>query len=106
MFTKPMTTPKALLVALGLFASGVAFANSSEPTYQYLPPDVLKANIETSLNTHQIDTTQLDIQVDDKGIVNASGDVASKEQAENITKIIRDTQSVYAVFGKFVYPQP
>ena len=106
MFTKSFTASKTLLVALGLFASSVAFANNSEPTYQYLPPDVLKANIETSLNSHQIDTTQLDIQVDDKGIVNASGDVTSKEQAENITKIIQDTQSVYAVFGKFVYPQP
>ena len=106
MFTKSFTAQKSLIVALGLFASSVAFANAAEPTYQYLPPDVLKANIETSLNTHQIDTTKLDIQVDDKGIVNASGDVESKAQAESITKIIQDTQSVYAVFGKFVYPQP
>lgn len=113
MFIKSFTAHKTMLVALGLLASSYAFANiganagmnASEPIYHYQPAEVVKANIESALNNHQIDTTQLDIQVDEKGIVNASGEVASRDEADNITKIIQGTESVYAVFGKFVYPK-
>ncbi len=113
MFTKSFTASKTLLVALGLVVSTFAFANNaanknvnaSEPIYDYQPAEVVKANIEAALSNQQIDTTQLDIQVDEKGIVNASGEVASRDEADNITKIIQNTESVYAVFGKFVYPK-
>lgn len=99
-----MFLQKSLFVALSLVAASAAFANQSEPMYQYLPADVVKQNIEATLNQHQIDATHLDIQIDDQGIVNASGNVESKEQADNITKIIQESQAVYAVFGKFIYP--
>lgn len=113
MLTKLVTTQKSWLVALGLLASSYAFANTgantalnaSEPIYHYQPAEVVKANIEAALNSQQIDTTQLEIQVDEKGVVNASGEVASRADADNITKIIQGTESVYAVFGKFVYPK-
>lgn len=113
MLTKLITTQKSWLVALGLLASSYAFANTganaavnaSEPIYHYRPAEVVKANIEAALNSQQIDTTQLEIQVDEKGVVNASGEVASRADADNITKIIQGTESVYAVFGKFVYPK-
>lgn len=101
-----MLMQKSLLLALGLVATGAAFASQNEPMYQYLPAGVLKQNIEATLNQHQIDASQLDIQIDDQGIVNASGHVASKQEADNITKIIQNSQAVYAVFGKFIYPQP
>ncbi len=99
-----MFMQKSLLVALGLVAATTAFATQSEPMYQYLPADVVKQNIEATLSQHQIDASRLDIQIDDRGIVNASGNVESKEQADSITKIIQDSQAVYAVFGKFIYP--
>lgn len=113
MLKKLVTTQKPLLVALGLLASSYAFANTvtnpavnaSEPIYHYQPAEVVKANIETALNNQQIDASQLDIQVDDKGVVSASGEVASRAEGDNITKIIQGTESVYAVFGKFVYPK-
>jgi osmotically-inducible protein OsmY len=97
---------KSLLIGLGLVATSFAFANQSEPIYQYLPAEELKQNIEAALSQQQIDPSHLDIQIDDKGVVNASGSVESKEQADNITKIIQGTPSVYAVFAKFLHPQP
>jgi len=101
-----MFIQKSLFVTLGLLATSGAFANLNEPIYQYLPAGVLKQNIQATLSQHQIDVSQLDIQIDEQGIVNASGNVESKQQADNITKIIQDSQAVYAVFGKFIYPQP
>lgn len=99
-----MFMQKSLLVTLGLVAASAAFATQSEPMYQYLPADVVKQNIEATLSQHQIDASQLELQIDEQGIVNASGNVESKEQADNITKIIQNSQAVYAVFGKFIYP--
>jgi hypothetical protein len=101
-----MFMQKPLFVTLGLLAASTAFANQSEPMYQYLPAEVVKQNIETTLSQHQIDASNLDIQIDSQGIVNASGNVGSKQEAENITKIIQDSQAVYGVFGKFIYPEP
>jgi osmotically-inducible protein OsmY len=101
---------QSLMFALGLMATSAVFANpavknQSEPIYNYLPAEELKVNVESALSANQIDVSNLDIQVDEKGVVNASGNVESKQQADNITKIIKDTQSVYMVFGRFVYPQ-
>ena len=99
-----MFMQKSLLLALGLVAASAAFSAQSDPMYQYLPADVLKQNIEATLSQHQIDASQLDIQTNDQGIVNVSGNVESKAQADNITNIIQNSQAVYAVFGKFIYP--
>jgi ABC-type transport system involved in multi-copper enzyme maturation permease subunit len=79
-------------------------AKTSEATYNYLPIEVVQKNIQDTLLAHQIDASGLEIQVDDKGVVNASGHVASKEEADNIVKMIQANEGVYAVFGRFVHP--
>ncbi|OYY49786.1 MAG: hypothetical protein B7X95_09990 [Methylophilaceae bacterium 17-44-8] len=97
---------RTFMLALGLAAVNVVFANQSEPMYNYVSPDVLKQKVELALSEHQVDASQLDIQFDEKGMVNASGKVDSKQQADNITQIIKNTESVYMVYGRFIYPQP
>jgi osmotically-inducible protein OsmY len=96
---------RSFMLALGLAATSAVFANQSEPIYNYVPADVLKQKVELALSEQQIDTSNLVMQFDEKGVVNASGNVESKSQADNITQIIKETESVYMVFGKFVYPQ-
>lgn len=97
---------KSLFAGLALVFASTAFANTDidDVTYDYMPADALKASIQESLSAQQIDYSNLEIDVDDKGTVNVSGDVTSKEAAKAITKAIKEKQGVYMLYSKLNYP--
>ncbi len=97
---------KSLLAGLALVFASTAFANTDVDgvTYDYIPADALKSSIQDSLSAQQIDYSNLEIDVDDKGTVNVSGNVTSKEAANAITKVIKEKQGVYMLFSRLNYP--
>ena len=97
---------KSLLAGLALVFASTAFADVDVDgvTYDYIPADTLKASIQQSLSAQQIDYSNLEIDVDDKGTVNVSGDVPSKQAANAITKVIKEKQGVYMLYSKLNYP--
>ena len=97
---------KALLAALGLVFASAAFASPTSSTYHYYPADALKNNIQTALTEQQIDISGLEIVTDEQGAVSVEGEVASKQVAETIAKVIDQKEGVYSAFTRLVYPQP
>ena len=95
---------KALLAGLGLVFASAAFADHASSTYHYYPADELKSSIQSSLTEQQIDVSALEIKVDEVGAVSAEGDVASKEAADSIAKVITEKEGVYSVYTRLVYP--
>ncbi len=104
--TQNIFSVKSLLAGLTLMFASTAFANTDigTVTYDYMPADALKTSIENSLSAQQIDYSNVEINVDDKGIVSVSGDVASKEAATMISKLIKEKQGVYMLYSKLNYP--
>lgn len=96
---------KALLAGLGLVFASTAFADPASSTYHYYPADALKSSIQSSLTEQQIDVSTLEIKADETGAVSAEGDVASKEAADSIAKVISEKEGVYSVYTRLVYPQ-
>jgi hypothetical protein len=95
---------KALLAGLALVFASAAFADHVSSTYHYYPADELKSSIQSSLTEQQIDVSALEIKVDEVGAVSAEGDVASKEAADSIAKVITEKEGVYSVYTRLVYP--
>ncbi|HSI46458.1 MAG TPA: BON domain-containing protein [Methylophilus sp.] len=75
----------------------------SEPMYKFLPSDTVVENVKTSLQNHGIDTSALQVDSDAKGVVQLSGLVASKQDAEVATQIAKQSDGVYAVLGQWRY---
>lgn len=96
-----------VLIAALLGASANVVAadtrTSSEPMYNFLPSDTVEQNVKTSLQSHGIDTSSLQINSDAKGVVQLSGLVASKQDAEVATQIAKESDGVYAVLGAWRY---
>ncbi len=97
---------KSLLAGLFLVFTSSIFANTDidSVTYNYMPADALKSSIQSSLSAQQVDLSGLEIDVDDKGTFNVSGDVDSKQSADTITKVIKEKQGVYMLYSKLNYP--
>jgi|GEM_PF-5893464 osmotically-inducible protein OsmY len=96
---------KALLAAVGLVFTSAAFANPVSTTYHYHSANELKSSIESSLADQQVDVSALEIKTDEAGAVSAVGDVASKEAADSIVKVLEEKDGVYSVYTRLVYPQ-
>jgi osmotically-inducible protein OsmY len=95
--------PVFILASAG-FLSSTSYAGA-DLGYQYLPVEQVESNIKASLSAHEINTDALNISSDDQGVVNISGNVASKEQADLIVKIAQTNTGVYAVLGQLSYFQ-
>jgi hypothetical protein len=96
-----------LLMASLLGASATATAadvvNRNEAMYKFLPSDTVVQNVKTSLQSHGIDTSTLQVDSDAKGVVQLSGLVGSKQDAEVATQIAKESDGVYAVLGQWRY---
>jgi hypothetical protein len=86
-----------------LMSANVNAVPSAEPMYKFLPSDTVVENVKTSLQTHGIDTSTLQVESDAKGVVQLSGLVASKQAAEVATQIAKQSDGVYAVLGQWRY---
>ena len=96
-----------LLMAALLGGSATAFAadavNRSEAMYNFLPSETVVQNVKNNLQTHGIDSSALRVDSDAKGVVQLSGLVGSKEDAEMATKIAQQSEGVYAVLAEWRY---
>jgi hypothetical protein len=96
-----------LLMASLLGASATATAadvvNRNEAMYKFLPSDTVVQNVKTNLQSHGIDVSTLRVDSDAKGVVQLSGLVGSKQDAEMATKIAQQSEGVYAVLGEWRY---
>jgi hypothetical protein len=90
------------LVSL-LLSANVNAVPAAEPMYNFLPSDTVVENVKNNLQTHGIDTTKLQVDSDAKGVVQLSGLVASKQDAEVATQIAKQSDGVYAVLGQWRY---
>lgn len=90
------------LVAM-LMSANVNAVPSADPMYKFLPSDTVVENVKTSLQNHGIDTSKLQVDSDAKGVVQLSGLVASKQDAEVATQIAKQSDGVYAVLGQWRY---
>lgn len=86
-----------------LMSANVNAVPSAEPMYNFLPSDTVVQNVKTSLQSHGIDTSTLQVESDAKGVVQLSGLVASKQAAEVATQIAKQSDGVYAVLGQWRY---
>lgn len=99
--TKFYMTAGALISVL--MSAPVNAVPASEPMYKFLPSDTVVENVKTSLQNHGIDTSALQVDSDAKGVVQLSGLVASKQDAEVATQIAKQSDGVYAVLGQWRY---
>ncbi len=97
--------PLPLLFVLILAMLSSASYAEADLAYKYLPVEQVESNIKQSLCAHEISADGLNIVSDDKGIVNISGTVASKDQADMVVKIAQANEGVYAVLGELSYFQ-
>lgn len=108
--TKSLLAGLILAFASSAFTSSVfantdfTSTNTDSVTYNYVPADALKSSIENNLRAQQVDLSGLEIDVNDKGIVNVIGDVDSKQAADTITHVIKEKQGVYALYSELSYP--
>ncbi|MFD1123579.1 BON domain-containing protein [Methylophilus flavus] len=86
-----------------LMSANVHAVPAAEPMYKFLPSDTVVENVKTSLQSHGIDTSNLQVDSDAKGVVQLSGLVASKQDAEVATQIAKQSDGVYAVLGQWRY---
>ncbi|MFD0912009.1 BON domain-containing protein [Methylophilus luteus] len=91
------------LISLLLSANVNAALPGAEPMYKFLPSDTVVQNVKTNLQSHGIDTTNLQVDSDAKGVVQLSGLIASKQDAEVATQIAKQSDGVYAVLGQWRY---
>lgn len=90
-----------LMTALmGMNTSALA---ANEAQYHFLPTDTVVNNVKTSLESHGIDPSAINIDSDTEGVVKLSGEVASKQQAEIVTRLAMHSDGVYAVLGDLRY---
>lgn len=94
-----------VLVSMLLGVSAHA-ASRSEPMYNFLPSDTVIENVKTSLQNHGLDTSSLQVEADAKGVVQLTGQVGSKQDAERATEIAKEAEGVYAVLGQWRYVAP
>lgn len=90
---------------LGTSASALAadIRTNNEPMYNFLPSDTVEQNVKNSLQSHGIDTSALQVNSDAKGVVQLSGLVGSKQDAEVATQVAKEADGVYAVLGAWRY---
>ncbi len=91
----------ALLGAGNALAADIRTTN--EPMYNFLPSDTVEQNVKNSLQSHGIDTSALQVNSDAKGVVQLSGLVGSKQDAEVATQVAKEADGVYAVLGAWRY---
>lgn len=78
---------------------------SEQEMYHFLPANVVAQQVKNNLHQHGVDVTQLRVSADNQGVVQVSGTVASKLEAENITRWAMHTQGVYGVLGELQYSE-
>ncbi|HSH86184.1 MAG TPA: BON domain-containing protein [Methylophilus sp.] len=88
---------------LGASANAMAVDVVNTPMYNFLPSDTVVQNVKNNLQTHGIDTSTLQVDSDAKGVVQLSGLVGSKQDAEVATQIAKESDGVYAVLGQWRY---
>lgn len=93
----------AALLGGSAHLSAAEVANRNEAMYKFLPSDTVVQNVKSSLQSHGIDTSALQVDSDAKGVVQLSGLVASKQDAEVATQIAKEADGVYAVLGQWRY---
>lgn len=91
----------ALIAAL-LAASAPVMAKG-EPMYHFLPSDTVVNNVKTSLQNQGIDISAVQVDADAEGVVQLRGEVSSKQDAEAVTKLAKQSEGVYAVLGSLRY---
>ena len=89
--------------SVNALAADVVNRSSTEPMYNFLPSDTVIQNVKTSLQSHGVDTSALQVDSDAKGVVKLSGLVGSKQDAEMATQIAKQSDGVYAVLGEWRY---
>jgi len=95
-----MTTLFATSLLLG---GSSAFAANGEAMYKFLPSDTVVDNVKNTLQSHGIDVSALQVDADAQGVVQLKGEVASKQEVENITQIAKQADGVYAILGAMRY---
>lgn len=90
------------------FAVSLAFASTGvlakgEPMYNFLPSDTVVDNVKNALQTHGVDVSAIQVDADAQGVVQLRGEVASKQEVENITQLAKQAEGVYAVLGALRY---
>lgn len=86
-----------------LLLSGAQAMAKGEPMYDFLPSNTVIDNVKTNLQSHGIDVSNLQVDADAQGVVQLSGEVASKQEVESITQIAQQSDGVYAVLGALRY---
>lgn len=86
-----------------LLLSGAQAMAKGEPMYDFLPSNTVIDNVKTNLQSHGIDVSNLQVDADAQGVVQLSGEVASKQEVESITQIAQQSEGVYAVLGALRY---
>lgn len=94
-------TMSSMLVAM-LGASADVLANG-EPMYHFLPSDTVIDNVKSNLQNHGVDVSVIQVDADAQGVVQLSGEVASKQDVEAVTQLAKSSEGVYAVLGSLRY---
>jgi hypothetical protein len=94
-----------LIATLVCASANVSAAELSrgEPMYNFLPGDTVVQNVKTSLQNNGIDASSLTVDADAKGVVQLSGLVGSKQDAEAAASAAKQADGVYAVLGSWRY---
>lgn len=91
-----------VLASALLSVGGQTFA-SDEPLYNFLPTATVIENVKANLQNHGIDSSNIQVNADAKGIVELSGQVGSKQEADTVAKVVKQSEGVYAVLAALRY---
>lgn len=100
---KKMNLTSSVFAALLFVASTHVMAAKGDPMYKFLPSDTLVDNVKNNLQSHGVDVSSIQVDADAQGVVQLSGEVASKRDVENITQLAKQADGVYAVLGALRY---
>jgi len=98
-----MSTIIAALAGGSTAISAAELVAKSDPMYRFLPSDTVVDNVKNNLQTHGVDASSIQIDADAQGVVQLSGEVASKQDVETVTQLAKQADGVYAVLGALRY---
>lgn len=98
-----MSTMIALLMGGSANALAAGVLAKAEPMYNFLPSDTVVDNVKNTLQTNGVDVSNIQVDADAQGVVQLSGEVASKQDVETVTTLAKQADGVYAVLGALRY---
>lgn len=93
----------SVVITALLAGSATVMAKGEAAMYNFLPSDTVVTNVKNSLQNQGIDVSAIQVDADAQGVVQLSGEVASKQEAETLTKLAKQADGVYAVLGSLRY---